>query len=1413
MATEEKVTSENNVIKIYNPLDFPFGHLSNNYIQDLVIEEKRYPSVTNYIFSNMLITPIYKLILQEAPIQPPIKKTNIEDKVKQIIANIESRQKYKLTSQEIENIRQTVITEVSLQQMNIHQLYDYYLVQEYSNALRTAVEKAYNAKVVENKVLANFLLSTENRPIVYVSGNSMLGNGPDNNGLNFIGKILMQIRHNLRMIDVEKTKKEQEQNQEQNIIDIYRAINILKQELASGNDLTEYIGKPPAEIIRNYFDKNPRKTLESVGLGENIKESILDMFKRGDLPIVEKEMKNPGYIVLAARRDNLRLVQEYIELQKAEIIVKKYTEYTIRKKYPKMKKKNIEKAAEQLIKQAPSPEEYDKLRKNIVKEYFKGKFSEDLNEEIEKELENLQTITDQDVEDAEQMIAPYEIEPEEDNPQQTSSSSSEENPIKRFLGDSDEKVKKNMIITQLQKYTGKAYRKYKSWSIDKLEKELQKYTGEEPVKQPEEGTGNWVISVKHKNNKIEILKKSTGSRPTQKDVKKLISRYNNKNPDKEIGVNQISVRWESSVNLHDAPKQVRFRTDVEEISPSFIKYVGEPIEIKPIVDSNPPELQELSPLFPKVFTVDGFTYPSVSIYITTMLITQTGIKQNMLDKTIFSRGTPVAEARSLLISNPNTNEFVTPDQATQIYNQRKFSSFRELQQTYARIGMTKKFEDVLLGQILILTGKNKIIYEDPYDNVLGIGTPERPGENIGGVILTEIREKIKNMSKYEIYSPIVKDDSPSEEEISESIIETILYDKFINSWIEMRLNDMCSIVYKMQQYLLIVGKQPEDIDYRFVKRVLDIIYQPCSELILAGRQNQIPLPENFVDMVKNCQGFSQKLSTDYKAELDAIQNELAEYNKNFYGYVEKEEKDLTKNLSPQKFSKSIEVFKSQVPPPSDEQVAEYEKSLLQEFEGMKKQENDFEQKQRREFRDFVNNLFQPELPWKKIYKIIQKERNESTEKIEEAMATLPGYQKIMKKVDASLKALIPETIEKMKNKRRKEIYDFENSKAPEDRKDPEVLKKFIKDEMKKIELNVPPTITKQMRGEAYAKMIAIEKEVAAETTRQTKRLENLWATLTKPKLSKQQLDEKLQEFIQIQQNERKQHFGVTEVKPKTKDEMNKYNEVIKGFKERILRIKQREKKEKRHIELNQLNIASVYWDRLAAMLNIVGKIVVEKKLISIDYIKPEEFDVRILGSKNAIREIIVNAELLNSSDATCQNMIENLPDPYDNCISSAIANLLVGIQGFKYEYQEDIPFGKHDIDLAVSIILGRDVEEIKPIEGDIADIFEEELDEEELQELQQYEENDDDFTPERDDYGSVEENFSGEENFSFSRFGMKKTPNEKKEIIRTILSEIAKKPVSDDIVNHFIESITVVKTSKLPERIKRNRINFFATLR
>jgi hypothetical protein len=254
------------------------------------------------------------------------------------------------------------------------------------------------------------------------------------------------------------------------------------------------------------------------------------------------------------------------------------------------------------------------------------------------------------------------------------------------------------------------------------------------------------------------------------------------------------------------------------------------------------------------------------------------------------------------------------------------------------------------------------------------------------------------------------------------------------------------------------------------------------------------------------------------------------------------------------------------------------------------------------------------------------------------------------------------------------------------------------------------------------------------------------------------------------------------------------------YKERLLRINQKVKSIIREKTDVVEKIAEVYWTRIVAML-----------VFLIDHIKDAD--------EQDIRKVIASLEMLNSRVTTCEfshgGNISNLDDEGDNCIASAITNLLVGINTFKSQYGEDIPFDTTDIDLATSIILNKDIsdEKVGDEPEDSIDIGDDIISRESSNNLSEKDDDGDygdDFLEEDDEGGDREGSFE---------FGMGKKKvrsiNTGIEGIKIILRSIAGKdiPNLDSLARYFMNTITTIKTYKMSDKVKQNRINFFSTIR
>ena len=291
----------NNEIKIYDPNDVPYGPLSNNYIHYMRIDDKNWSTVTNYVLSNMLSTPIYKLALQNAPIFGKKKNINLDEKITDSVNLMEVKLKRPLSYSEKEDIKNAIIQDNNIEEKNIYQLYKYYSEKEKFDTIKLATENAYNAKI-QDEEFKQALINTGQSNIVCENDIGFFGTELKN----ITGKILMNLRNNLFKKIVYEKNLEKELEKEVEIFNIYKAYVILNSELEQGKDLINYNNLTSVQIIEKYhktlkdkiilFIKQKEKEsrdflLETLSKEEKTKEIIPQNFMK-DLNIEELNKKS-----------------------------------------------------------------------------------------------------------------------------------------------------------------------------------------------------------------------------------------------------------------------------------------------------------------------------------------------------------------------------------------------------------------------------------------------------------------------------------------------------------------------------------------------------------------------------------------------------------------------------------------------------------------------------------------------------------------------------------------------------------------------------------------------------------------------------------------------------------------------------------------------------------------------------------------------------------------------------------------------------------------------------------------------------------------------------------------------------------------------------------------------------------------
>ena len=127
-------------IKIFSTHNSPYARLSDNFRQDMIIDGVRYQTATNYIYSNMLSTPTWRTIIRRA--SPKSTCTGDDD-----------CEKYQRSKTEC--IAANCTYKLSTVGDQFSQLYE----EEKDNRRKEALEIAVNAKLDQNKELADELLA------------------------------------------------------------------------------------------------------------------------------------------------------------------------------------------------------------------------------------------------------------------------------------------------------------------------------------------------------------------------------------------------------------------------------------------------------------------------------------------------------------------------------------------------------------------------------------------------------------------------------------------------------------------------------------------------------------------------------------------------------------------------------------------------------------------------------------------------------------------------------------------------------------------------------------------------------------------------------------------------------------------------------------------------------------------------------------------------------------------------------------------------------------------------------------------------------------------------------------------------------------------------------------------------------
>jgi len=810
-------------IRIYNPAQKPFGELSIINLDRLSIDGTIYPTITNFVLSRNLITPIFRQTIENYPIR--LKNINLDAKLDELIKQTTLKMNRDLNEEEIEQL----IPKVLLDNANIFTLYNNYLTQEYVSTIRNALEKAYQSKLKNNDELVNILVSTNLRPIQYISNNVILGVGEDGNGMNLVGKILLQIRKFLTKQKVKEEKIQEMRFKTLSILGVYAARNFILEKIKENQDIKPYINLPyysilektdqylsldnPPKIkdmIYNYNEIQHKQLIDKILDSEKDKDYVIELYMSGKLPEIESELHHPGTLTVFLYKKAIPYKKQELERIRKELIFKTYVSYTFKKKYENATEEGLNKLYDKFIIGAPNHIELLNLQNRILYLYELGQFSARLTELIDEKLKDLPKI-----DEFEDLKVPEEEVLEEQNKSSSSSSaSSTEDELASIF---KENTNKKSLIKILTNLSGKPKQYYNEWDVEKIKKRIEKYkrraTSDEEIKE-----------------EIKEERKTSG------------------------------INWSTDV---------AYIQDEIKYDKAFLDTAQAPVQIYSDTLQNS-EFYQFSPHANEPITINQIIFPNINLYIIAMLLTTLNVSS-----TYSTRGMSLEKAVKLLYVNEEDSSkgFVTINEAMEIYHTLQKETFEKMFQKNLTKANLVKFSNIYYNDLLLLTGYSKILYMEPNSLLLGAGSEMTPGKNIVGKVLMRIRKNLRKNKTFQMFE--IKMDN---------LYYFIENDKFINNWIKMRLEDFCNNILRINNYLNATRKMyikdpsSEEIDKKFVVDTVNIFLYPCKYFYTRKDHNP---PEYFVSMLKMMKGFGFVPTQNYDKllnEQDAILRNIKYFN-------------------------------------------------------------------------------------------------------------------------------------------------------------------------------------------------------------------------------------------------------------------------------------------------------------------------------------------------------------------------------------------------------------------------------------------------------------------------------------------------------------------------------------------------------
>ena len=259
-------------INIFDKKNKKFGKLSNEFYLPIELHNKTWKTINHYIYSNLVDTPIYQIMIKNSKIPINTYKSIKTDNYKDNISNI---------------LDEYIYHKINDGEFNFEEDNTDFTYQKFRKEL----------------------LKNGNKRIIYRSKNEVLGIG-DGNGLNLIGKIYEKYRYKLQIEIKKKNELIEKKKKEQLIYNIYKLLNIIEMLIINNYDIRNLLNL-------NYKQLNNKieSLKEEYDIGDNYIDisSILSLYNNkliSNYNIIKHSLESINYIIPIYLKFNIKKIKE-----------------------------------------------------------------------------------------------------------------------------------------------------------------------------------------------------------------------------------------------------------------------------------------------------------------------------------------------------------------------------------------------------------------------------------------------------------------------------------------------------------------------------------------------------------------------------------------------------------------------------------------------------------------------------------------------------------------------------------------------------------------------------------------------------------------------------------------------------------------------------------------------------------------------------------------------------------------------------------------------------------------------------------------------------------------------------------------------------------------------------------------------